>query len=83
MRPLPQVGENLPMVIKPDHLRNDPPGCFARRILPTVEQAAVLPAVPVFVVVNNGEKVVSIPVHEAKFDSANGGALFIVAEVEP
>ena len=83
MRPLPQVGENLPMVVKPDHLRNDLPGCFVRHILPTVEQAAVLPAVPVFVVVNNGEKVVSIPVHEAKFDSANGGALFIVAEVEP
>lgn len=81
MRPVPQVGENLPVVVKPDRLRReDPPGRPAKDLLPTVEQAAAWSAVPTFIVLTQLDRTVNIPVRKIGFD---GYELHIYAEVEP
>ena len=79
MRPLPQVGANLPLVVKPDHLREDRPGCPANQIRPVVEMAASWYD-PVYVVLTDGERTVNIPVQSAGY---NGHVLHLYAEVTP
>lgn len=81
MRPVPQVGENLPIVVKPDHLRRgDPPGRPAAHLRPVVEQAAAWPDVPTFIVLTQLDRTVNIPVRKVGFD---GRTLHIYAEIEP
>ena len=56
MRPVPQViGANLPIVVKPDHLRHDRPAC------PIERPEQIPPGVPVYVELTNGEQTFHLP----------------------
>lgn len=74
-----KIGRNLFMCIPPDHMRDDLPGCTADYIRPVVEQAAAWPT-PTYVMFDNGEQRMKIPIQRAGFD---GHELHIYAEVKP
>lgn len=72
----PAIGSRLPLVIKSDAVRTDPPGCTAEHIRLAVEDAAVWDD-PAYVVLTYGERKVKIPVQSAGYD---GHELHIHAE---
>lgn len=80
MRPVPQViGANLPIVVKPDHLRNDPK-------VAVFDGPFWFDRAPLYVELTNGDRTFTLPVAEARevVDAASGRKTFVMrVEVEP
>lgn len=55
MRQVPQVGANLPIVVKPDRLRNDRPPC------PIKHPDRIPVGAPVYVELTDGERTFNLP----------------------
>ena len=76
MRPVPQViGANLPIVVKPAHLRRDRPPC------PLVHPDWIPDGAPVFVELTDGYRTICIPASSVW--ARNDGSVAVRAEVEP